>query len=187
MIQDRFVKMVHCDVRFSKAPPVSFINDFPSAEATQKPCAAGPDFGSQQMLKLFKKHNCVVLLTAPDASNQNPVEHHHQTISNAVRAMLIGTNPLTKFWPCVLHAVQTFKSLPPQGQTTSPVESTTKRKEDLNCLRAFGCRGWVQPPGVRPAKFGSMVQKGIFLGCTPTTARDFLWCDCRASKVKITQ
>ena len=28
MIQDKFGKMVHCDVRISKAPPVQFIDDF---------------------------------------------------------------------------------------------------------------------------------------------------------------
>ena len=41
--------------------------------------------GSPQTMKIFKKHNHTMLLTDPDASNQNPVERHHQTVANAVR------------------------------------------------------------------------------------------------------
>ena len=68
------------------------------------------------MLKIFKKHNHNVLPTVLDASNKNPVEQHHQTISGAVQATSIHANPLIEFWPhCSLHAVRTFNSLPSQG------------------------------------------------------------------------
>ena len=54
---------------------------------------------------------------------------------------------------CLLHAVQIFNSLPTEGEAASPIEITTKRKEDLTRLWTFGCRVWVRPPGQRPAKF----------------------------------
>ena len=138
MIQGDFGKMVHCDVGISKAPPVQFINDFLStparAEATNKHVmldqGRGP-CGLPQMLKIFKKHNHTVLPTVPDASNQNPVERHHKTISDVVQAVSIGTNLPMKFWPfCSLHAVVLiFNSLLSQGQSTSPIEKTTKRPD----------------------------------------------------------
>ena len=106
MIQDEFSKMVHCNVRISKAPPVQFIDAFLTTcapvEATQKFVVldqGGELCSSLQMSKIFKKHNCTVMPTGPDASNQNPVEQHCQTISNAVRAVLISANLPIKFLP----------------------------------------------------------------------------------------
>ena len=99
--------MAHCDVWISKATPAQFINEFHTAcaptEAAQKFVMSdqgGELHGLPQMLKVFKRHNHTVLPTALDASDQNPVEQHHQTISDAVRAMLIGANLPIKFWPC---------------------------------------------------------------------------------------
>ena len=131
--------------------PVQFIDEFLTAhapvEATQKfimPDSGGGMHGSPQKLKVFKKHCCKVQPTAPDASNQNPVEQCHQTISNAVRAMLIGADLPIKFWPCCLSlAVQIFNSPPSKGQTASPIEITTHQKEDWTRPKTFGCRVWV--------------------------------------------
>ena len=64
MIQDKFSKMVHCDVRISKAPPVQFIANHAQAEAAQKFAMlnkVGELCGSPQMSKDFKKHICTVL------------------------------------------------------------------------------------------------------------------------------
>ena len=156
MIQDESSGMAHCDVCVSKAPPAQFTDEFLTthapAEAAQKFVMldqGGELHGSPQMLEAFKKHrNCTVLPTAPDASNQNPVERHPQTVSGAVQAMLIGANLPTKFLPCCqLHAVQIFNSPPSKGQTASPIEITTKCKEDWTCLKTFGCRVWARQPG----------------------------------------
>ena len=157
MIQDKFGKMACCDVRISKTPPpVQFVDEFlkdcAPAEATQKHVMLNQGVelcGLPQMLKIFKKHNCTVFPTALDVSNNNPVERHHQTISNAVRTMMTGANLLIEFWPhCLLHAVCVFHSLPSKGQTTSPTEITrTKQEEHWTQLRTFGCRVWMRPPG----------------------------------------
>ena len=134
--------MVHCDIWISKAPPVQFIDDFLSVHFPSKAKKfglldhGGELHGSPQI----KKHNHTVLPTAPDASNQKPVERHHQTVANAVQAAVIGANLPIKFWPhCLLHTVQMFNSPPSWGQeTASPIEMTTNKKEDCTPpLRTF--------------------------------------------------
>ena len=118
MIQDKFSKMVHCDVRISKVPPVQFIDDFLTtcapAKAAQKFVMSdqrGELNGSPQMLKIFKKHNCTMPLIALDASNQNPVERHHHTVSNnVIQAVPIGANPPIKFGHAVCHMQSEFSS-----------------------------------------------------------------------------
>ena len=93
------------------------------------------------------------------------------------------TNQILATLPVVCSPDFQFLTIP--GQTASPIEITTKQKEDWTRLRTFGCRVWVQPPGRRPSKFRSMAQKGMFLGHTPMTTRNFLWYDCQTNKVKI--
>ena len=111
-----------------------FLTTCALAKAAKKfviPDQGGELHGSPQMLKVFKEHNHPVLLTAKDASNQNSVERHHQTTSNAVRATLTGANLSIKFWPhCLSHALQMINSLPSKGQTVSPIEITTNQRED---------------------------------------------------------
>ena len=111
-MQDKFTKMVHSDVRISKAPPVDFIDKFLQTYAPVE-CQhkfvtmdqGGELYGSPQIQRVFKKHGCKIHPTAPDASRQNSVERHHQTVTNAVRAVSLGANLPVKFWPCaVLHA-----------------------------------------------------------------------------------
>ena len=161
MNQDEFGKMSHCDVWISKEPPVQFINDFlktcAPAKAAQKFVMldqGGELCGSPQVSKVVKKHIHIVLLTASDASNQNPVDGHHQTISNAFCAMLFGANLQIQFWPHSLsHAIQIFNSLSSLSQNASPIEMTTNQKEDWTRPKTFGCRVWVRQLGRRPAKF----------------------------------
>ena len=193
MMEDKSSKMVHCDVGISKALPTPFIDDFLSThaptEATQKHILlnqGGELCGSPKMSKIFKKHSHTVLPTALDASNQNLVKRNHQTVANSVWAVLIGANPQIKVWPhWLLHDIQIFNSLPSRGQTASPVEMASNKKEDWSPLRAFGHRVWVQPPGRRLTKFRSLARKGIFPGHTPMIAQNFLWHDCQTDKVKI--
>ena len=193
LIQDEFAKMVHNDVRMSKAPPIEFIDEFLQTHAPVE-CQnkfvtldqGGELCGSPQIQKVFKKCGHAVHPVAPDASRQNSVERHHQTVTNAVRAVLIGANLPIKFWPCaVFHAVQVFNSLPSAGQSKSKLEPAAKSKEDWSKLEVWGCRVWVRSAGRRSAKFKSNAGKGIFPGHTPHTAGNFLWHDCGTDEVKI--
>ena len=149
LIQDKFTKIVHSDVRMSKAPPVDFIDKFLKTYAPIE-CQnkfvtldqGGELCGSPQVQKLFKKHDCAVCPAAPDASRQNSVERYHQTITNAVQAVLMGANLPVKFWPhAVLHAVQVFNSLPSTGQSKSKLELATNSKEDWSKLKSLGLQG----------------------------------------------
>ena len=193
MIEDTFSKIVHADVRISKAPPLKFIDQFLS---TYKPVECkecfvildqgGELYGSPKARNIFKKHGYTILPTGAGASHQNPVERYHQTICNAVRAMLIGANLSPKFWPyALMHAVCIFNALPGRHQTQSPIQITTGKKDNFKGLRTWGCRVWVKPPVRRPAKFKSNAKKGIFLGFLPHTTRNLLWYDVTTDKVKI--
>ena len=82
--QDKFSKMMHCDVQTSRASPVQFISCFLSthapSEATNEcvPLDQGGELhGLPQMLKSSEENNQTVLPTAPDAPNKSPFEWCH--------------------------------------------------------------------------------------------------------------
>lgn len=55
-------------------------------------------------MELFEDAGYRVEITALDSSHQNgPVERPHQTIADALRAMLGRANLEPKFWPCAFH------------------------------------------------------------------------------------
>ena len=138
MMQDKFSEIAHGDVRISKAPPITFIDEF-LTKCTPIECKnkcvfmdqGGGLFRCPGMLKTFKKHGCQVCMSGSEASHQNPVERYHQTIANAVQAMLPGANLPTKFWPfAFMHSMQIFNSLPSANQAMSPAQITAGKKEN---------------------------------------------------------
>ena len=71
------------------------------------------------------------------------------------------------------------------GQTKSPVEIVTNKKDNLRNFRTFGCRVWVRPSTPRSAKFCNNSCKGIFLGFIPNTTCNILWFNLETEQVKI--
>ena len=91
MTQDKFGKIAHGDVRISKAPPITFIDEFLDKCAPvecKNECVfmdQGEELcGCPGILKTFEKHGHQVCMSGSEASHQNPVERHHQTIADAV-------------------------------------------------------------------------------------------------------
>ena len=59
------------------------------------------------------------------------------------------------------------------------------KKDNFTNFRTFGCCCWIRPPGRRKQKFKKFVKKGIFLGYTGQTQRNFIWFDVNTEKIKI--
>ena len=137
MMQDKFSKMMHCNVRISKAPSIEFIDNFLSicapAEATQKHVMldqGGQLHGLPQMVKIFKKHDCTVLPTALDASNQNPM-----TPSNCCKLCPSSDDwcqPTSQILVMLFTACCANFELPAiaRSNSASPIEMSTNEKED---------------------------------------------------------
>ena len=110
LAQDVFSKMLHCDTRLSKASPLNWIDEFLTK---YKPLdcrrrfiildQGGELYGNPKVQKIIKKHEYDIMPTGADASFQNPCKRYHQTIGDAIRAVLIGANLDAKFWPYALH------------------------------------------------------------------------------------
>jgi hypothetical protein len=90
-----------------------------------------------------------VFPTGADSSHQNgPVERAHQTLGNAIRSLLTGSNLDAKFWPYTFYYhLQIKNALPQKGQQQLPHELIHGTKPNFSGLRTFGCRVWVRPPG----------------------------------------
>jgi hypothetical protein len=82
----------------SKEPPVKWLDCWLARNAPNVPdkhvlvMNQGGELGHcPEILATFAKHHCAVCLTGAGASYQNgPSERPHQTVGNAVRAMLLG-------------------------------------------------------------------------------------------------
>jgi hypothetical protein len=65
----------------------------------------GKLYYNQKVCALFQCFGYAICPTGADSSHQNgPEEHAHQTIGNALCAMLIGANINAGFWPYAFHA-----------------------------------------------------------------------------------
>ena len=61
----------------------------------------GGELGKNKaVLELLKKHDYDIRPTSPDSSHQNTLgEQPHETIGDAMRAMLLGAKLYLKYWP----------------------------------------------------------------------------------------
>jgi hypothetical protein len=90
---------------------------------------------------ILTRHRYVTQPTGAGASNQNPTaERPHQTIANAIRAMLFGVNLPPKYWEYAFYFfLRIHKVLPHGKNTVSPYHMATNCPVDLTRLRTL-CR-----------------------------------------------
>ena len=171
--------MLHADCRLSKASPIKWLESFLteySPECKEKFVVldqSGELYQSVEVRNLFSRFKYTIIPTGSDASFQNgPVERSHCTIGEAVKACLHGAGLDIKFWPYALqHVVCICNAIPGYGQEQSPLFLARGHKDNFKNLKVFGCRVWVQPPGIQAHRFPVHACKGIFLVYIPHTDR----------------
>jgi len=195
LVTDHFSRMKHGDTRVSKASPINWLRNFLEKHAPACPgkCVfmdqGGKLHDNPKVHKLFTRFGCDIGPAGADASNQNaPVERSHLVVANAIRALLLGANLPTKFWPHAFHFwLRIDNSVASRDQLVSPDCITAGKKDDPSALRTFGCRAWVRPHGRRAAKLIPNSCKGIFLGFIPNADENVIWCDTETHVVKIAE
>jgi Reverse transcriptase (RNA-dependent DNA polymerase)/GAG-pre-integrase domain len=172
LITDHFSGRLYGRAFSSKAPPVEWINSWLANNAPSCPnkyvrMDGGGELGrSREIHQTFSNFGYAVELTGPDSSNQNgPGERPHQTIGDALRAMLSGANLRPAFWPYAFyHYVRLYNFIPHGTRPSSPYEMCGSVPPDLSKLRTFGCRVHVRPTTARYGKLVPNSRLGIFLG-----------------------
>ena len=121
---------------------------------------------NSEVQSLFGKHTYAIWPTSPGSSHQNaPAKRPIQTIGNAMRAMLQGSNLPMKYWPYAFyHFLRVHNLTPCAGEKISPFEKVTGKRPNLRNLNLFGCRVWVRPPGRRSDRRSNHTIKGIDFG-----------------------
>jgi hypothetical protein len=114
----------------------------------------------------LRQFGYAVELTGPDSSHQNgPGERPHQTIGDALRAMLSGANLQPNFWPYAFyHYLRLYNFVPHGDRPSSPYEMCGAPLPNLAKLRTFGCRIHVQPTTARYGRVVPNSRLGVFLG-----------------------
>lgn len=198
LIVDHFSGTLYGETFRTKAPPIDFINRWlaqhaPSGESVPDRYVRfdlGGELGhSPRVVELFEKAGYRVEPTAPMASHSNaPAERPHQTIGDALRAMLAGADLQSRFWPYAFHHHLRLYNVTVHGTSTqSPFEICRGVKPNLSYLRTFGCRVYVLPPRPhRPDKPLSDARVGTFLGFARTT-KNILYYDLATHSVKTAQ
>ena len=156
----------------TKAPPVDWLNNWLANNAPNCPnkyvrMDGGGELGrSRDVHQTFTNFGYAVELTGPDSFNQNgPGERPHQTIGDALRAMLSGANLQPSFWPYAFyHYVRLYNFVPHGTRPTSPYEMCGSDLPNLSKLRTFGCRVHVRPTTARYDKLVPNSRLGIFMG-----------------------
>ena len=194
LIADHFSGRLFGETFSNKAPPLDFVNrwltqygagvDVPDKYVRFD---LGGELGRCRELRaLFEKAGYGVETTAADSSNQNaPGERPHQTIGDALRAMLGGADLAPCFWPYAFHHFLRLYNVTVHGdRTESPYEIWTGRRPNLRLLRTFGCRVYALPARPRrPAKILTDARKGLFLGYSKTM-KNILYYDLDSEIVK---
>jgi hypothetical protein len=137
--------------RISRGAPLNWLESWLKQHSLTMPGKyvyldqGGELFNNQKVRSLFQRFGYAIYPTGADSSHQNgPVERAHQTIGNALRTMLIGSNLDARFWPYVFHAYLRVKNaLPLKDQNSSPYVLRTGVKPDFRAMLTFGCRAWV--------------------------------------------
>jgi hypothetical protein len=161
LIADAFSRMLHGDVRLSKASPVKYFESFlseylPNVRDKWVVMDQGGELYNNPLVRnVFKKHKYTIYPTGADNSSQNgPVERSHCTVSQGVKAILIGAGLDIKFWPLAFnHILRIRNAIPGPGQLESPLKISTGSKENLKNLCVFGSHVWVRPLGIQARRF----------------------------------
>ena len=156
----------------TKAPPVDWINSWLASNSPQ--CTdkyvrmdGGGELGKcRDIHRTFANFGYAVELTGPDASHQNgPGERPHQTIGDALRAMLSGADLKPNFWPYAFyHYIRLYNFVPHGNRPFSPYEMCGAPLPNLAKLRTFGCRIHVRPTTSQYGRVVPNSRLGVFLG-----------------------
>jgi hypothetical protein len=198
LIVDHYSGTLYGETFRTKAPPTDFLNRWLARHAPTRDAVPdryvrfdlGGELGhSPAVVKLFEDAGYTVEPTAPDSSHQNaPGERPHQTIGDALRAMLGGADLPAHFWPYAFHHHLRLYNVTVHGDhTKSPFELCRGIKPLLSYLRTFGCRVYALPARPRrPDKPLSDARTGVFLGFARTT-KNILYYDLDTNQVKTAQ
>jgi hypothetical protein len=183
----------------SKGPPLDFLNRWLSRHGLPHDVPdkyvrfdLGGDLGRcRAVVELFERAGYSVEPTAPDSSHSNgPGERPHQTLGDAMRAMLGGAGLSPKFWIFAFHHFVRLYNVTVHGDSkATPYKLCTGKKPNLSLLRTFSCRVYALPPrpnGRRPDRITSDARTGIFLGYTKTM-KNVLYFDVETETVKSCQ
>ena len=154
----------------NKAPPLEWINNWLANNSPDCPnkyvrMDGGGELGkSRDIHQTFTNFGYAVEMTGPNSSNQNgPGERPHQTIGDALRAMLSGANLNPNFCPYAFyHYVRLYNFVPHGTRTSSPYEMCGSKLPNLSKLRTFGCHVHVRPTTARCGKLVPNSRLGIF-------------------------
>jgi hypothetical protein len=157
LIADHATTTLDGTPRISKAAPLTWLQNWLTQHAPKVAHKyvyldqGGELYRNPKIHALFQRFGYQVFPTGANSSHQNgPVERAHQTLGNAIRSLLTGSNLDAKFWPNAFYYHLRIKNaLPQAGQSQSPHEMLHGTKPNFNDLRTFGCRVWVRPPGQR--------------------------------------
>ena len=176
LITDHFSGCLFGRAFATKAPPVDWLNQWlaNNAPACTGKCVrmdGGGELGRcRKILDTFANFGYQTQLTGPDSSHQNgPGECPHQTIGDALRAMLTGADLHRAFWPYPFyHFVRLYNFFPHGSRASSPHELCGGELPDLSKLRTFGCRVHVRQTTTRYGRVVPNSRLGVFLGYSRT-------------------
>jgi hypothetical protein len=117
--------------------------------------------------ELLDRHGYITQPTGAGSSSQNGMaEHPHQTIANAIRAMLISAHIPPRYWEYAFYFFLRIHTVLPHGTNTeSPYFKITSKQPDLSRLRIFGCRIYALSTKRRFGKLTTdIIARGRFLG-----------------------
>jgi hypothetical protein len=197
LIEDHHSQQLWGGTFRSKAPPVDYLNKWllqygldDSVKDRYVRLDPGGDLGGwAAIVDLFESAGYKVEVTAPDSSHMNgPVERLHQTIGDAMRAMLGGADLHPGFWPYSFHHfIRLYNVTLHHGSDKTPYEICSGNRPNLQHLRTFGCRVYAIPNRPRrDAKAVSDTRVGIFLGFSKTMKKIFYY-DIESETVKEAQ
>ena len=175
--------MLHGDARLSKSSPIEYLDPFLKEYSPPNLKdkwvmfdQVGELDGNPLIHNLFKKYGYSVYTTGGYSSNSNgPVERAHRTVSDGIKAVLLGAGLQPRFWPYAFyHVLRIRNAIPGAGQVASPLFLATGKKDNFKNLRVFGCRVIVPPLGSKKARFARQAKKGIFLGYVANTSGYFI-------------
>ena len=139
LITDHFTGIKHGDAQISKASPVHWLHHFLTTYTPickdKYVCMDQGDklFCNPDVRNIFERQGFAIHSTGADGSHQNgPVERSHRYVGDAVLAFLSGANLDVKCWPYTFyHHLRISNALGYRGETLSPLELATKKRERL--------------------------------------------------------
>jgi hypothetical protein len=154
LITDHFSGRILVAHFATKAPPLDWLNHWlannaPACPAKYVRMDGGGELGCcSESMTSSTIFGYQVQLTGPDSSHQNgPGERPHQTIGDALHAMLTGANLGANFWPYAFYHFCAASTTSSRTALVSPVHIHSVVAHSLisATLRTFGCRVHVRP------------------------------------------